>query len=164
MSEEIKVRRLKKDEVDVFKSLRLTAIKEDPYAFDQTYNQEKEKGFSYWNELVLSLTPPGKNIMLIAVKNDTSVGFVFGFRREKQTGSFGGMWVSKKYRRQGIATKLISEIEAWAREEKILELKIWNFKENHNAQKFYERCGFIETGLDKELSTGKLMVQLNKKL
>lgn len=57
--------------------------------------------------------------------------------------------VSKKYRRQGLAYKLLQEIFLKSKELCITDFYLEVRKSNISAIKLYEKCGFYKTGLRK---------------
>lgn len=161
---QITIRELIHDELALFRALRLQALEEAPEAFDQTYAVEKTKPTEYWQELLEALTPPSKNIMLIAQKEQEDVGVVYGFNKGSGKGSFGGMWVAKKHRNQGVASQLVEAVLQWAKGSEINTMNIWNVEGNQAAQKLYEKYGFQATGLSKKLESQKdrKIIQLKK--
>jgi ribosomal protein S18 acetylase RimI-like enzyme len=57
------------------------------------------------------------------------------------------MWVAPTHRRAGLGARLMDEVESWAQSLAICELYLHVTSNNSNAQAFYERCGFVRTGL-----------------
>lgn len=57
--------------------------------------------------------------------------------------------VAPAWRRRGIATRLLAEIEAWARTQKLHRLELTVLAENIPALKLYEKCGFTAEGRKK---------------
>ena len=140
--------------------------REAPEAFDQKLEEESKKPISYWQELLDTLTPPSTDIMLIASKEKEPIGLVFGFNKGEGIGSFGGMWVAKSDRKEGVASSLVEAILNWAKNSGINTLNIWNMEGNYPAQKLYEKFGFRPTGLSKSLDAegAKIIIQLRKNL
>jgi RimJ/RimL family protein N-acetyltransferase len=78
-----------------------------------------------------------------------------------QAAAFGGTYtadqgtavlvieVAPAWRRQGIATRLLVEIEAWARMQGLHRLELTVLAENLPALKLYEKCGFAAEGRKK---------------
>jgi len=54
--------------------------------------------------------------------------------------------VDPAFRRQGIATHLLSEIENWAKEKGLHRLELTVLSDNIPALRLYEKCGFIREG------------------
>jgi RimJ/RimL family protein N-acetyltransferase len=160
------IRSLQAQEVALFRDLRLQALQESPAAFDQTYQEEAEQPIAYWQALVLGVTPPSNNTMLIAVKGQEPVAVVYGFNKGKGAGSFGGMWVAQQYRQQGIASELVASIFQWAKKSGITTLRIWNVEGNEAAQNLYQKFGFQVTGETRKLETKpeRVIIQLERKL
>lgn len=55
------------------------------------------------------------------------------------------MYVRPKYRRRGIAQKLLNQIVKFARENNYKKLLLHTYPTMKNAHKFYKRNGFVET-------------------
>lgn len=163
---QLQIRALQNEEVSLFRDLRLQALKEAPEAFEQRYEVENEKPMTYWQELVDALTSPSKHIMLMAYFAETCAGVVYGFNKGSGNGSFGGMWVAKTHRKQGVGIRLVEEIFEWAKSREISTLHIWNMEGNLAAQNLYEKAGFQPTGVRKDLETqpSKRIVQYKKEL
>jgi len=62
--------------------------------------------------------------------------------------------VDRKFRRQGIGDRLISQAEKWARERNMAGIMLETQNNNVRACKFYEKCGFQLGGFDKNLYRG----------
>lgn len=163
-TKKITIRALKHDEIDLFRILRLQALKESPDSFDQKYAEEVEKPREYWEGLVAGVTPPSTNTMLLVMKESDVAGVVYGFNKNGGLGSFGGLWVAEQHRRQGIASILVDAIISWAKEVGIDRLEIWNVEGNQAAQALYTKFGFQPTGVTKVLENhlGKQIVQLRR--
>ncbi|GAB4239256.1 MAG: hypothetical protein OHK005_00530 [Candidatus Methylacidiphilales bacterium] len=58
--------------------------------------------------------------------------------------------VGPEFRRQGVATRLLQELERWARHIGLHRLELTTLVENEPARGLYEKCGFIVEGLKQE--------------
>lgn len=78
-----------------------------------------------------------------------------------QVAAFGGTYIADQgtavlvievapaWRRRGIATRLLAEIEAWAKKQGLYRLELTVLAENIPALKLYEKCGFATEGRKK---------------
>ena len=86
-------------------------------------------------------------IILIAYEDDKAVGFVCGqisksiCYLEKQ-GIITGLFVKKKYRRKGIAKKLLMSIERVFANNNICAVTLETSKKNEKAQSLYKKSGY----------------------
>jgi GNAT superfamily N-acetyltransferase len=54
----------------------------------------------------------------------------------------GGLVVDRAHRRQGIGRTLISQAEAWAREQRCSVVRLWSSVGRSAAHRFYEQLGY----------------------
>jgi len=82
----------------------------------------------------------------VACAGQAVVGFVIGaFARRRPDVIILALAVASDFRRRGIGTLLVREIEAWAKAQKarFVELEVYEF--NPEAVAFYERLGYFTT-------------------
>ncbi len=58
--------------------------------------------------------------------------------------------VGLDFRRQGVATRLLHDLERWARHVGLHRLELTTLVDNDPARHLYEKCGFIVEGLKQE--------------
>lgn len=92
--------------------------------------------------------------LLVAKDGERVVGFVgYGGRGEAEpdTGEVFALYVLKEYRGTGVAQALmqaaLEELSAYPR------IALWMVKGNERALRFYEKCGFHLTGMEKHVSS-----------
>jgi len=87
-------------------------------------------------------------IVLVALHNNTAIGFVCGQLHFSICYSGGvlcevsELFVYENYRRKGVAKKLIGQIELEFEKFNAIEIFLQTGKTNVNAQKFYENNGY----------------------
>ncbi len=155
---DISIRLIKKNDVKLFRKVRLNALRDSPASFGQKYDHEIRKPLHYWQDLVQKVTPPAQDRAFLLFKKEKAVGMIFGFIKEKQQGSVGGMWIHPNYRKQGFASKLVKKILKWARDKKLKTIKLWNVNGNQTAEKLYRKFGFQLTGKQKPLESNQKMI------
>ena len=52
------------------------------------------------------------------------------------------MWVAPSHRGEGVASRLVREVVAWARQSRSAVTHLWVTESNQVARRLYERCGF----------------------
>ena len=147
------VRRLEWGEAALFKSIRLRALAEAPYAFAHTHAEISAKPDSYWEQMTSALTRPGGHVMLLAEDGGAPAGMAFGVmprvRPEDRADAphLGGMWVDPAFRGRGVGRALAQAVIDWARDERgFTMIALWVTEGNDAAITLYERMGFARTG------------------
>jgi len=54
----------------------------------------------------------------------------------------GGLVVAEDYRKNGLGSMLINEVEQWVKKSGLKKLRVRHRTERQEARPFYERCGF----------------------
>ena len=94
-----------------------------------------------------SLRSNKREIILIAYVSGWPAGFLCGelycsLCCNVLEGKVNELFVDEKYRKQGVATKLIGEIEAIFKNANVSVIEIAANINNHTAQAFYSSCGY----------------------
>lgn len=94
----------------------------------------------------------GDNLILVATDEENIIGFLSvqkgEYRRIKHTG-YIVVGIREKYRGKGIGSKLFSELDIWAVENKITRLELSVICSNSPAKHLYEKNGFEVEGIKK---------------
>ena len=94
----------------------------------------------------------GDNLILVATNEENIVGFLSvekgEYKRIKHTG-YIVVGIREKYRGKGIGSKLFSELDIWAIENKITRLELSVICSNTIAKHLYEKHGFKVEGIKK---------------
>ena len=121
--------------------MRLTALKDAPYAFGATREREKDRSEQDWRNAVDS------RVRLVAEQDHQVVGMA-----AVGPSTFGGaadvtsFWVAPQVRGKGVGDSLLHAVGAWAREGRYNQLFLWVTDGNVRAERLYERHGFRRTG------------------
>lgn len=105
-------RKIKEDEWQKYKKIRLEALKNDPQAFGSSYERENQKSDNEWKEkLMLSNTDDSKKIF-VGIDNDSNGFLAIGGAYAENLGEWNviAIYVNPKYRGQGVSKILLSEI------------------------------------------------------
>ena len=88
------------------------------------------------------------SVTIIAEADDRVVGYVSmdlreqpSFYKVKRVGAVWGLMVAERYRRRGIATRLLSEAKTYFRRKGIKYFTAYTSVANHGAIEFYRRNG-----------------------
>ena len=94
----------------------------------------------------------GDDLVLVATDEESIVGFISvqkgEYKRIKHTG-YVVVGIREKYRGKGIGSKLFSELDTWAIENKITRLELSVICSNTIAKHLYEKNGFEVEGIRK---------------
>jgi GNAT superfamily N-acetyltransferase len=150
-------RKLKPDEVELHRDLRLQALGDSPGSFGETLAEAAERPTTYWEDLTRSVTEPGGHVMFIAFEGDAPIGSAYGLRDQELSdgGRVGGMWVHPRSRRQGVGTALLQAVLDWARACAFSRLALWAPDQDPAALALYRDAGFRETGNRRSLTANK---------
>ena len=141
------IRQLTDTDVEIYRVLRLSSLREAPHAFTNSYEEFSQRTL----DSIAQQFRSRENFTLGAFENDQLVGMV-GFYREtalklRHKGYIVSMYVLLEYRSRGIARALL--VEAIDRVKRLPDLKqlLLGVVETQTAAKrLYESLGFIVYG------------------
>lgn len=135
------IRPLRADEVEPLRELRLRALREDPGAFAETFEQARARPRDDW----ASWAADDSRVVVAAVDGERWVGMVAGHRREDSVW-LSALWVDPAARGAGLGLRLIEAAADWAREQAAATIELSVTTNNPGAAAVYVRAGFKETG------------------
>jgi GNAT superfamily N-acetyltransferase len=137
------VERLDPTSWERLRRIRLRALDDAPDAFGSSAASEGDRDQATWQRLVV-LGP-----WWLAVEEGDDVGMVAGGHREgdDRTRWVYSMWVERPWRGRDVAGALLDAVVDWARSDgaSLLGLDVTN--RVPRARRFYERYGFVATGV-----------------
>jgi len=141
------IRQLTDTDVEIYRALRLTCLRESPHAFTSSYEEFSQRTL----DSVSQQLRVHENFTLGAFENDQLVGMV-GFYREnalklRHKGYIVSMYVLPDYRARGIAQALL--LEAIDRAKRLPDLKqllLGVVVTQTAAKRLYESLGFTVYG------------------
>jgi|SRR5450432_2435913 len=161
----ILTRKLRPDEIELHRDLRLRALSDSPDSFGEAFAEAAERPATYWEDLTRSVTEPGGHVMFVALEGDNPIGSAYGLRDQERDhgGRVGGMWVRPESRRLGVGIALLQAIMDWARACALTRLALWAPDQNLGAMALYRRAGFRETENRRSLPTNETVrvVEMN---
>lgn len=133
--------------VSLFKTARLRALQEAPYAFGSTYAKEAEFDDAEWLRRVERMNGE-RGIGFLALDGEDGCGIVGAFldANDPTRAQLVSMWTAPAHRQRGVGRLLVDEVLAWARLRKVHTLLLMVTSNNEPAIRFYERLGFARTG------------------
>jgi ribosomal protein S18 acetylase RimI-like enzyme len=124
------------------RSVRLAAIADAPWAFLSDRRSENGWGEQEWRDRSQD------GVWVVARGN----GDVVGVARSKPDSETPGqchieaLWVHPRYRRRGVATRLVAWLIRREMSAGIRDILVWVFESNEDARGLYEALGFRPTG------------------
>ena len=138
---DVEIQRIGPDEWEVFRDLRLRALREAPYAFGSRYEDWAQAPEERWRD-------PLENVPLnlVARMDGELVGMASGVLENEDGAELISMWVDPVARGSGVADALIEAVVAWARTgNRSTYLMVRS--ENARAVSAYARAGFVDLGI-----------------
>ncbi|MHB8587998.1 MAG: GNAT family N-acetyltransferase [Candidatus Dormibacteraceae bacterium] len=135
------MRRLGPDDWQVFREVRLAALREAPYAFGSTYEAEVGAGEESWRKRLVD------RVRFVAEVDGRVVGTVgAGTGEFSGTAALTALWVDPGFRSRGVGTALVEAVVDWAKSHGFNQVLLWVTEINDKAERLYQRHGFARTG------------------
>jgi ribosomal protein S18 acetylase RimI-like enzyme len=135
------VRRPEPGETARLRDLRLRALRADPGAFAETYEEARDRPLDAW----AAWAADASRIVLVAIEDERWVGMV-ACRLREHDAWLTALWVDPAARGTGLAKRLVDAVADWARAHGRATLDLSVTTNNAPASAFYERAGFAPTG------------------
>jgi L-amino acid N-acyltransferase YncA len=137
------IRQLSPDEIDIFRRIRLEALRCEPASFASRFEDWIILPNGEWRR---RLADP----VFVAFSNSEPIGVMgllrFRPRKMAHRATLVSVYVRKSERGTGIAADLLSVVSNVARSLGILQMELAVNAENSAALRFYQRHGFVEVG------------------
>ncbi len=141
------IEQITRENVALFKSVRLEALQESPRAFGSTYAREVAFTDADWLAR-LERWNGEKGIGFLAMDGEVGCGIAGALLKDGDgsRATLVSMWTAPAYRKSGVGKMLVSAVLEWSasRGVKTVELLVTGI--NDGAIRFYERLGFVKTG------------------
>lgn len=139
----ITIRHISADEFDIFRRIRLEALRAEPSSFASSAEDWEVLSDEEWRR---RLTDP----VFVAFRDNEPVG-VMGLMRQRSSkmthrATLIMVYVRKDLRGVGLAKDLLDTVIAYALSEGIVQIELIVSSENPKAIGFYRREGFSEIG------------------
>jgi ribosomal protein S18 acetylase RimI-like enzyme len=138
----MRIRRLRTDEVEPLRELRLRALREDPGAFAETFEEARDRPLEDW----ASWAADASRVIVVAIDGERWVGMAACRRLEPSSSWLTALWVEPSERGAGLGGRLIEAAADWAREQGAATVELSVTTNNDAAATLYSRAGFAETG------------------
>jgi ribosomal protein S18 acetylase RimI-like enzyme len=140
-----RIERMRPDDGERVRTVRLQALRDTPDAFGTTLAQDSARPLAEWRTRLES--PQGATF--VAVEGARDVGLVVGNPYEGHEGAAGlfAMWVAPECRGRRLGEALIDAVVAWARASGLRRVLLDVADRNVPAIRLYARKGFEPTGV-----------------
>jgi ribosomal protein S18 acetylase RimI-like enzyme len=149
--------RLGEDDWVAFREIRLRSLLGSPDAFGSTYGEESSQAEHSWRDWAAGRWRGGEAaVFAVRAEDEIVVGTATGAEYEAEPGVayVYAMWVAPDARGAGVGRALVEAVEEWARGRGCDHLVLNVTETNEPARRFYEACGFVETGARESLREG----------
>ncbi|MGH3429128.1 MAG: GNAT family N-acetyltransferase, partial [Terriglobales bacterium] len=142
------IRRLRSEDWDLLRRVRLAALHEAPRAFGSTHGRESAFTEVDWRSRLIT------SAWFIALVGDRPIGVAAGMHRDdvEYRRELLSMWVDPDWRGAGVAAELVVAVQDWAKNNGANLLKLCVADGNDRARRFYEKLGFTPTGAREPLA------------
>jgi ribosomal protein S18 acetylase RimI-like enzyme len=121
------------------RATRLRALRESPHAFVATYAEEVALGEKQWRSRLRWTT------WMVARLDGETIGLARLRRPDEELSDvryIESVWIDPAHRRKGLARAMMEELESYARNRTITQLRLWVLDTNPLAWKAYIELGF----------------------
>ena len=145
MTSTVIVRALCSHEWQVFREIRLRALRESPEAFSKTAEEEDAYDAVEWRRRLGSASSSPRVRWLIAEDAGEPVGLACGRvdPEQSEVANVFSMWVEPASRQSGIGRQLLQGIVEWARAVGARQLVLGVAATSRDAMRLYESIGFV---------------------
>jgi GNAT superfamily N-acetyltransferase len=145
------VRRLRPDDWASLREVRLASLRDAPYAFGASIDEEELLDPDAWRQRVAD------QAWFVAFGSDRPCGVACGGQLREpdaKVRTLRAMWVAPEHRGDGTAARLVDQVAQWARDDGASTLTLWATHAAQRARAFYARFGFVPTGEVTEMPHG----------
>lgn len=146
------IREIKETDFESYKKLRKTWLEDFQEKYHKDLNISSENIKKEFEEL---LSNP-KRTAIILEEDNKIIGYIIGslyINVYRKATFIDDLFIDKKYRKKGFATKLLNEFFKWSASKEAKSIGLGVHLENHKALKLYKKLGFSITNyeMNKEL-------------
>lgn len=139
------IRRIRKGEADLFKAIRLAALKDAPEAFSSSYKSSLARSEESWStQADAAAEAPDRAIFLAfdATGQPVALAAFYGDKEDAEEGELFQMWVAPAHRGAGTASHLLDALFGWATAQGYGRVRAEVVASNSRALRFYQKYGF----------------------
>lgn len=161
------VRRLRADEGELWRSLRMRMVADCPETYLDTVEELAARPTDLLAAYARDVAAGGARCTFVAEVSAGVIGTASAVSQDGESPEVFAVWVSPEHRRSGAGAMLMRAVERWAHEEaeqQLIELKVND--SNEAAQRFYSRLGLQLDGRSKpsKVKPGSTALYMIKRL
>jgi ribosomal protein S18 acetylase RimI-like enzyme len=155
------VRRLAAHEWQVYRALRLHALRDAPDAFGSTLAREEAFGDDVWADRLSAGAESPTELPLIAEDGTRPIGLAWAriAPDDPDVAALYQVWVDPAYRHRGVGRLIVDTVIDWTRAAGVRQLLLSVALGPTSALEFYRRAGFLEIGQPIPLRDGSTLLQ-----
>jgi GNAT superfamily N-acetyltransferase len=146
------------DDWEVFRTVRLAALKDAPWAFGSKYEREVRAEEENWRSRLANRN------QLVAEVDGKVIGTAGGIAADDGNAALISMWVAPGSRFRGVGEALVRAVLEWARDGAYHAVRLWVADGNGAAERLYRRCGFVPTGATQPIFPGEPRMEFEMEL
>ena len=162
----IDIRRVRADEWEALRDLRLRALADSPHAFATTLAEAERRSEAEWREAASRGASGPLWATFVALDRGDLVGMATGhFPEERHLDiddpaivSLIQMWVAPAVRRTGVGGRLVRAVFAWAAERGSAVVRLGVNMADPGAGAFYRSLGFRDTSRRERIPARDMLV------
>lgn len=139
---QVSIRRVRADDWQLVRCVRLAALADAPGAFGPTLEEELALPDVHWQERAAAHAAGLNSAAFLAIIDDVPCGLAVGALEQPGQAELCSMWVAANVRRRGIGLALVQAVCAWARERGAARLSLKVVAANSRAVELYRAQGF----------------------
>ena len=152
----ITCRRATRNDVALFREVRLRALSDSPDGYGSTYEAALKRDQRSWQKQLCSTTSGDLRNTQFAFEGNDCIGIAALYREPSApSGDIIMMWVDPRYRGSGAASSMIGNLLFWAKDSGFTAVSLNVTDTNARAIKFYENQGFHDTGEKVEVDSNR---------
>ena len=148
------IRRVRADDWEALRDLRLRALDDAPLAFSTTVAEARLRDEAWWREAARRGAEDNDWATFVAADAESLVGMASGHYPGEQhhpiddaeLPSLMQMWVAPEIRRRGVGRDLVDAVDRWAAARGAPLLRLGVTQSEIGSVAFYEALGFRDTG------------------
>jgi ribosomal protein S18 acetylase RimI-like enzyme len=163
-TDDVVIRWIRADEVEVYRAFRLRALADTPEAFGDSYALASARSPEFWQQRVADTAAGQTSVLVVAVEaaTDTWLGMTGSYIAPDapETSEVVSVWVAPEARRRGVARRLMEAAAEWAAARGTRRQRLWVTATNHRAQALYLDTGYATTGTTQPLPSNPTLQEL----
>lgn len=152
---DMQIRKIKVDEWEKYKAIRLKSLQSHPTAFGSDFEQSSQKDDTYWAERLEKSGKEEGTFMLVADDGKNLVGTIACYwessPKMSHVAHIVGVYVDAQQQGKGLGSQLLqATIDKIVEKTQFSKIRIEYTEGNEAAQKLYEKFDFEEVGYLKD--------------